>query len=650
MASTSAAGGPAPSQSSSASGHAAGGHAPGHAAGRERTGWAALTLGALGVVYGDIGTSPLYAVRECFHGPHAISAQDPNNVFGVLSLFFWSLTLVIVVKYLGFITRADNDGEGGTLALLALALPRRGARPTFLVLAALFGTSLLCSEGMLTPAISVLSAVEGLGGVAPGMERLVLPLAVVILVTLFLLQKRGTGKVGAMFGPVMIVWFAALGVAGISWIVRRPDILWALWPGYAIDHFRRNGLEGFWLLGSIVLCITGGEALYADLGHFGRAPIRNAWFAVVMPGLVLNYYGQGALLLSHPDRAGDPFYSLVEGPLRVPMIVLATAATVIASQALISGTFSLARQASQLGYLPRLEIRHTSSETEGQIYVVEMNRLLMVTCIALVLAFQSSSRLAGAYGMSVMGTMTITSILFFFVARKWWGAVRAGLFCGAMLAIDLPFLIANVEKVPAGGWFPLVSATVMLTVMTTWKAGRDRIARFLRDRSRPLDDFLDEVERKHPVRVPGTAVFMTSAATGAPPVLLHHFKHNKVLHEQVVLLSVVTEDVPAIPRSSRVKVERLREGFFRVTASYGFMQTPRVTDILVACQAYGLHTRPADTSFYLGREKLVITRNPGMAMWRKTLFAFLSRNARPATDFFKLPVDRVVEMGMQLEL
>jgi KUP system potassium uptake protein len=448
----------------------------------------------------------------------------------------------------------------------------------------------------------------------------------------------------------MIAWFVAIGVTGAYWIAQRPAILWALWPGYAIEHFSRHGLQGFWLLGSVVLCITGGEALYADLGHFGRKPIRNAWYAVVMPGLVLNYFGQGALLLAEPSRAADPFYSLVEGPLRVPMIVLATAATVIASQALISGTFSLARQAVQLGYLPRLEIRHTSSETEGQIYIPEVNRLLMVACILLVLVFQSSSRLAGAYGMSVMGTMTITSLLFFFVARRWWGPVRATLLCALMLAIDLPFLLANVGKLSAGGWFPIAVAASLFTLMTTWKAGRDRVARFLRDRSRPLDDFLDEIDRKHPLRVPGTAVFMTSTTGGTPPVLLHHFKHNKVLHEQVVLLSIVTEDVPVVPRSRRVKVERLREGFFRVTAHYGFMQTPRVTDILRACQEQGLHTRPEDTSFYLGREKLVLTKNPGMARWRKTLFAFLSRNARPATDFFKLPPDRVVEMGMQLEL
>lgn len=615
-----------------------------HGAGR-----LALTIGALGIVYGDIGTSPLYAVRECFSDPHGVE-PTAENVLGVLSLFFWSLTLVIVVKYLGFVTRADNEGEGGTLALLALALPRRGPRPGAIVVAGLFGTSLLCSEGMLTPAISVLSAVEGLGGVASGLERFVLPLSIAILLALFLAQKRGTGRVGAVFGPVMIAWFAAIGAAGASWIVREPRILGALSPHHAVAYFEREGLHGFWILGSVVLCITGGEALYADLGHFGRKPIRNAWFAVVMPGLVLDYFGQGALLLAHPNLAEDPFYSLFDDALRFPMVLLATAATVIASQALISGTFSLARQAMQLGYLPRLEVRHTSSETEGQIYVPEMNGLLMVACLTLVLVFRNSSSLAAAYGMSVMGTMTITSVLFFFVARRWWGTLRASLLCAAMLAVDLPFLVANVDKLPNGGWVPLASAGLMLAVLTTWKAGRDRVGKFLRDRSVPLEPFLDQVHDKHPVRVPGTAVFMTSTTSGTPPVLLHHFKHNKVLHEQVVLLSVVTDDVPIVPRSQRVEVERLREGFFRVTAHYGFMQTPKITDVLKACADEGLSTRPEDTSFYLGREKLVVTKNPGLARWRKKLFVFLSRNARPATDFFKLPPDRVVEMGMQLEL
>ncbi|MDQ3033704.1 MAG: potassium transporter Kup [Myxococcota bacterium] len=609
----------------------------------------ALTLGALGIVYGDIGTSPLYAVRECFHGPHAV-APTPANVFGVMSLFFWSLTLVIVVKYLGFVTRADNNGEGGTLALLALALPKRGARPVLMVLAALFGTSLLCSEGMLTPAISVLAAVEGIGGIAPALGRFVIPLALIILVLLFLVQKRGTGKVGSVFGPIMVLWFSTLGIVGIYWIAQNPSILFALSPHHAALYFARNGFEGFWILGSVVLCITGGEALYADLGHFGRLPMRMAWFTIVMPGLVLNYFGQGAMLLAYPERAADSFYSLAQGAMRIPLVLLATAATVIASQALISGTFSLTRQAIQLGYLPRLEIRHTSSETEGQIYVPEMNRLLMVACIGLVLVFQSSSSLAAAYGMSVMGTMTITSVLFFIVARRWWGRGKALALCILMLSIDIPFLMANVDKLPQGGWFPLATAGAMLAIMTTWKAGRDRVWRFLKERSRPLDKFLEEVDAKVPVRVPGTAVFMTSTLGGTPPVLLHHFKHNKVLHEQVVLLSIVTDDVPQVPRSQRVKVDRLREGFFQVTAHYGFMQTPRVTDVLRACHEEGLHTRPEDTSFYLGREKLVITRNPGMPYWRKVVFAFFSRNARPATDFFKLPPDRVVEMGMQLEL
>ncbi len=617
--------------------------------GEAKSGRLALTIGALGVVYGDIGTSPLYAVRECFHGPHAVTPIEAN-VLGVLSLFVWSLTLVIVVKYLGFITRADNHGEGGPLALLALASLYRGLRSPAVVLASLFATALLWSDGMLTPAISVLSAVEGAGGIAPEMQRFVLPVALMILVVLFLLQKRGTEKVGAVFGPVMVIWFATLGILGVYWIAQNPLVLTALSPHHAVLYFAHHGFDGFWILGSVVLCVTGGEALYADLGHFGRIPIRNAWFAIVMPGLVLNYLGQGAMLLDHPERAADSFYSLVDGSLRIPMVLLSTAATVIASQALISGTFSVTRQAIQLGYLPRLEVRHTSSETEGQIYVPEMNRLLMVACIALVLVFQSSSNLAAAYGMAVTGTMTITSVLFFSIARSWWGVGRAAVLCVFMLSIDIPFLIANLDKLPHGGWFPLAVATAMLAMMATWKLGRDRVGKFLQERSRPLKEFLEEVDAKEPHRVPGTAVFMTSTLAGTPPVLLHHFKHNKVLHKQVVLLSIVTDDVPTVPRAQRVKVTRLREGFFEVMAHYGFMQSPRVTDILRACNEAGLRTKPEDTSFYLGREKLVITRNPGIAYWRKVLFAFLSRNARPATDFFKLPPDRVVEMGMQLEL
>ncbi|GAB4215660.1 MAG: potassium transporter Kup [Sandaracinaceae bacterium] len=614
-----------------------------------------LSLAALGVVYGDIGTSPLYALRECFaHSTHIEPTEA--NVMGLLSLFFWSMMLVVTIKYLVFITRADNDGEGGILALLALVLPKRGApKVPLLVLAGLFGASLLYGEGMLTPAISVLSAVEGLEGIEAlhgHLDRtVILAISCAILVGLFAVQFRGTAKVGALFGPVMLLWFASLAVLGIVQIATRPEILLALSPHYAVEFFVRNGSTGFFVLGSVVLCITGAEALYADMGHFGRKPIWTSW-AFVGPSLVLNYFGQGALLLSDPGLHEDSFFALTgsSGALRIGLVLLATAATVIASQALISGAFSITRQAIQLGYLPRLEIRHTSSDAEGQIYIPEVNWLLMVAAVALVLMFRSSSAMAAAYGIAVTGTMMIGSILFFVVTQRWWGRLRAGVLFVVMLSIDIAFFSANLVKFFAGGWIPLASAAVLLATMTTWKAGRERVGKFLRDRSEPLDQFLDEVDAADPVRVKGTAVFMTSTTTGTPPVLLHHYKHNQVLHEQVVLLSIVTDDVPHVSAKNRVRVETLREGFFRVTAHYGFMQVPKVTDILKECDKRGLKTRPDTTSFYLGREKLVVTRNPGMARWRKYLFSFLSKNARPATDFFKLPPDRVVEMGMQLEL
>jgi KUP system potassium uptake protein len=618
-------------------------------------GLAKIAIAALGVVYGDIGTSPLYALRECFSHTSHITPTEPN-VMGLLSLFFWSMTLVVTVKYVVFITRADNGGEGGILALLALVLPKRGSpKVPALILAGLFGAALLYADGMLTPAISVLSAVEGLEGIEAlhgHLDRsVILAISCAILFGLFFVQVRGTAKVGAAFGPVMVIWFTTIAALGLVQIARNPDVLWAVSPHYAVQFFLANRWTGFFVLGSVVLCITGGEALYADMGHFGRKPIWVSW-ALVFPALALNYFGQGALLLRHPDLHEDSFFALTGsgGALRIFVVVLATMATVIASQALISGAFSLTRQAIQLGYLPRLEIRHTSSDAEGQIYVPEINWLLMFACIALVLAFRTSGAMAAAYGIAVTGTMAITTILFYVVTQRWWGQARAAVVCGLMLAADLAFFSANFVKLMSGGWIPLVVAGCILALMTSWKLGRERVGKFLRDRSEPLDQFLDEVDAADPVRVKGTAVFMTSTTAGTPPVLLHHFKHNQVLHEQVVLLSIVTDDVPHVSAKSRVTVETLREGFFRVTAHYGFMQVPKVTDILKECDKRGLKTRSDSTSFYLGREKLVVTRNPGMSLWRKLLFSFLSKNARPATDFFKLPPDRVVEMGMQLEL
>lgn len=651
-------------------------HGPGH--GHHAKGSVAkLAFGALGVVFGDIGTSPLYALKECFAvhetsevvhnaSPEAGALADaahqasfiaptPENVMGLLSLFFWAMTLVVTIKYVVFITRADNGGEGGILALLALVLPKKGSpKVPALILAGLFGASLLYADGMLTPAISVLSAVEGLEGIDAlrgHMDRsVILAISCAILCGLFLVQRSGTAKVGNAFGPVMVAWFGVIAYLGIRQIVQNPNVLAALSPHYAVMFFVRNHWTGFFVLGSVVLCITGGEALYADMGHFGRRPIKWAW-AMVCPTLVLNYFGQGALLLEHPEFREDSFFALTHNSYeRVFVVILATMATVIASQALISGAFSLTRQGIQLGYLPRLEIRHTSSDNEGHIYVPEVNWILMVACLVLVLAFRTSSAMAAAYGIAVTGTMAITTILFYVVTQKWWGQGKAAVICGIMLIIDLAFFSANFVKLLSGGWIPLVIAACILAMMTTWKLGRERVGKFLKDRSEPLDQFLDEVDAADPVRVKGTAVFMTSTMVGTPPVLLHHYKHNQVLHEQVVLLSIVTDDVPYVSQKNRVTVERLREGFFRVTAHYGFMQIPKVTEILKECDKRGLKTHASTTSYYLGREKLVVTRNPGMSTWRKVLFSFLSKNARPATDFFKLPPDRIVEMGMQLEL
>ncbi len=614
-----------------------------------------LALGALGVVYGDIGTSPLYALKECVTPPHGVD-PTPENVLGLLSLIFWSIALVVVVKYLVFVLRADNQGEGGVLALLALVVPPEDGTPSkrrgFLLMLGLFGAALLYGDGMITPAISVLSAVEGLEVATTALTPLVVPITCGILIALFLVQRRGTAGIGAVFGPATLVWFGAIALAGIPQIVERPDVLMALSPVYAVRFFAHHGVHGFLVLGAVVLCVTGGEALYADMGHFGRRAIRWAWYGIVFPALLINYFGQGALLLDNPEAAKNPFYGLVHGGSLYAMVAIATVATVVASQALISGAYSLTRQAVQLGYSPRVAIVHTSGTTEGQIYVPEVNNLLMVSCVALVLAFQKSSALAAAYGIAVTGTMAITSVLFYVVARARWGWRKwqaAGL-VALFLTFDLSFLGANVAKITQGGWVPIAVGVGMFTIMTTWKRGRALLGERLRAASLPLDAFLEDVELSKPHRVKGTAVFLNANPTGTPVVLLHHFKHNKVLHEQVILLSVLTDRVPEVPASERVKVRDLGEGFWQVSAHYGFMQTPSVPEILRQCAKSGLKTRENDTSFYLGRETLLATPGGGLARWRKKLFGYLSRNARPATAFFGLPPNRVVEMGAQIEL
>ncbi len=611
-------------------------------------------VAALGIVYGDIGTSPLYAMKECFAPPHG-SAVNQANVLGVLSLFVWALLLVIIIKYLSFVMRADNRGEGGTFALIALLDPKKAEttkRGAALILLGLFGAALLSGEGIITPAISVLGAVEGLKEATTVFEPYVVYISVAIIVGLFFIQKRGTGGVAAIFGPAMLLWFGTIAAIGVPWILKRPEVLAAVNPLHGFRFIAEHKVHGFLVLGSVVLCITGGEALYADMGHFGKRPIRIAWYAIVFPALLLNYFGQGALLLEK-GHVAHSFFGLVDGWLRFPLVIIATVAAVIASQALISGSFSLARAAVQLGYCPRVSIVHTSGSSEGQIYVPEVNWALLSACVALVIGFGSSSKLAAAYGIAVTGTMSITSVLFFVVARqRWkWPLPAAALLVGLFLAVDLPFFSANLAKLASGGWVPLAIGATVFTVMTTWRQGRRLLGEAFVAQTLPLDLFMADVEAVKPMRVPGTAVFMTSNPTGAPPVLLHHFKHNKLLHEQVILLSITTQSVPEVPRAERVQeVKDIGQGFYQVRASYGFMQTPNVLEVLDLCNEAGLATRRADTSFYLGRETLLVTDHKGMAKWRKMLFAFMSRNARPANAFFQIPPNRVVELGTQIEL
>jgi KUP system potassium uptake protein len=616
---------------------------------------ALLTLTALGIVYGDIGTSPLYTLRETFAAEHGL-APNAATVYGILSLVSWSLVLVVAVKYLVFILRADNRGEGGVLALLALALHHepgskvRQRRALYVVLG-IFGTALLYGDGVITPAISVLGAVEGLEVVTPALEPFVVGVTVLILLALFMFQKRGTAGVGKLFGPVTLVWFVTIGVLGLLEVARHPAILAAVNPRYAVQFFADHGFIGFAALGAVFLAVTGAEALYADIGHFGKKPIRVAFFALVLPALLLNYFGQGALLLRAPDAVSNPFYLLAPRWFLYPLLVIATLAAIVASQALISGAFSLAQQSIQLGYTPRLTIVHTSEQEHGQIYVPEVNKALMIGTLLIVLGFRSSGALGAAYGIAVTGTMAITTMLFAVVARtRWqWPAWRVAGIAVFFLAFDLAFLGANVLKIERGGWVPLAIGVAVLTLMLTWKRGRETLAELMRRASMPIDLLLEDIGRRGLHRVPGTAVFMTSDPEGAPVVLLHHLKHNKVLHEQVVLLSVMSADVPEVDDDDRLVVTRLAHGFFRVTATYGFMETPNVPRILVMSERHGLRARPPDTSYYLGRERLLPTGPSRLPRWRKKLFGFMSRNARSATEFFGIPPNRVVELGAQIE-
>ena len=612
-----------------------------------------LTLTAIGVVYGDIGTSPLYAMRECFFGSHSVPAT-PENVLGVLSLIIYSLLLVISVKYIAIVMRADNQGEGGILALTALILEGNGGRARWapLILMGVFGAALLYGDGMITPAITVLGAIEGLKVATPLFDPYVVPVAVAILIAVFAIQRHGTHRVGRLFGPIMVVWFIAIAVLGIAEMSQAPVVLTAVDPRHALAFFREHGWHGFAVLGAVFLVVTGGEALYADMGHFGKRPIRYAWFSLVLPALLLNYFGQGALLLRNPAAAQQPFFLLAPGWALLPMVVLATAAAIIASQALISGAFSLTQQAIQLGYCPRLDIEHTSHHEIGQVYVPQVNWALMLSTIAIVIGFGSSTALAAAYGIAVTLTMVITAVLLQVVATERWGwpPAVAYLVTGIFLTIDLAFFGANALKIAHGGWLPLVIGGVLFTLLTTWKKGRQLVAARLTARAVPIEAFLAEVQRTQPARVPGTAVFMTAQPRGTPPALAHNLRYNKVLHETVVTLMVTTQSVPHIPEDQRIAVRPLGDGVFDVVARYGFMEDPNVPEALGSAKEEGLELDDEDIVYFLGRETLIVTRTPGMAVWREKLFVLMARNAVRATTFFRLPPERVVELGVQVEL
>jgi KUP system potassium uptake protein len=612
-----------------------------------------LVLAALGVVYGDIGTSPLYAFRECFRGPHAVE-PTAANVLGVLSLTMWSLILVVSVKYLVLILRADNRGEGGILALMALAVPpaTEGRGSYSLLLLGLFGAALLYGDGMITPAISVLSAIEGLTVATPVFGPYVIPLTVAVLVGIFALQRRGTGAIGALFGPITVAWFCCLAVLGLAALTRAPEVLAAVNPGHAGRFFSENGGRGFLVLGSVFLVVTGGEALYADMGHFGRRPIRLAWFTVVLPALLLNYFGQGALLLRDPALAANPFYHLAPWWALYPLVALATAATVIASQAVISGAFSLTWQAVQLGLLPRVRVIHTSEDEIGQIYIPLVNQGLLVATVALVLGFRTSSNLAAAYGVAVTGTMVITTILAFTVMRRLWGwsLPLAAALTGFFLAIDAAFLAANLVKVVDGGWFPLLVGAGGVLLMTSWRTGRRMLVERLQEESMSLGELKQRVEVARPDRVPGTAIYMTGHPELIPAALRRLLRVFNTLHEHVVFLTVLAERVPRVEAGNRLEVQPLGLGFFRVTARYGFLEQPNVPRAVSQCREQGLVIDPSVAIYVLSPETLIASPRPGMALWREKLFAFMAMNAARATGFYRIPTAQVLEVGGQIEL
>jgi KUP system potassium uptake protein len=619
-----------------------------------KTSAAGLLVAAVGVVYGDIGTSPLYTLKEVFAGHYGVQANH-DGVLGVLSLIFWSLIWVVSIKYVLFILRADNQGEGGIMALTALA--RRASAPypemsRVLVLLGLFGAALFYGDSMITPAISVLSAVEGLQLAFEGIGHWVVPLSVIVLVALFLIQKHGTARIGILFGPVMVLWFGVLGALGIYGILQRPEVLQALNPAWAVNFFVVHPGIGVAILGAVVLALTGAEALYADMGHFGRKPIARAWFILVLPGLVLNYFGQGALILGSPEAVRNPFYLLAPDWALLPMVALSTLATIIASQAVISGAFSLTRQAIQLGYVPRMFIQHTSSQEQGQIYIGLVNWALMVGVVLLVIGFESSSALAAAYGVAVTGTMLITTILSSAVVLLLWKTPRwlaIPMLLGFLL-VDSLYFAANATKIFQGGAFPVIAGIALFILMTTWKRGRKIIVERLDETALPLPLFISSIGAQPPHRVQGTAVFLTARSDAVPHALLHNLLHNQVLHEQVVLLTVVAEDRPRVPADQRFEVEAYGEGFFRVSLHFGFIEEPDVPLALSLCHLKELDFSPMRTTYFLSRETVIPTKRIGMARWRETLFAFLLKNANSNLKYFKLPLNRVIELGTQVEM
>ena len=615
----------------------------------------ALVVGAIGVVFGDIGTSPLYTLKEAL-SPHYGLDSDHDTVLGVLSLAFWSLMVVVTLKYVTIIMRADNDGEGGIMALMALAQRtlRNGSRSAYVVgILGIFGASLFFGDGVITPAISVLGAMEGLEVAAPGLHNFIVPLTIVVLVVLFAGQRLGTARVGKVFGPITMLWFVAIAAIGAWNIIQSPEVLKAFNPWWAVLFVSEHGWHGVFILGAVVLAVTGGEALYADMGHFGATPIRHGWYFFVLPCLVLNYLGQGALVLEHPELVRNPFYESVPAWALYPMIVLATLAAVIASQAVITGAFSISRQAMQLGYIPRMRIKHTSSQAIGQIYVPGINWMLMVMVIGLVLVFRSSSNLAVAYGISVSATMLIDTLLLALVARALWPTGRRWILalCVVFFFIDIAFVVANGAKLLQGAWFPVVLGIVLFTLMRTWRRGRALLREEMRKDGIRVDTFLPGLMLAPPVRVPGTAVFLTADPGLVPHALLHNLKHNKVLHEHNVLLTVETLPVPYAPVAQRIRVEAIGDDFHRVLVRFGFMETPDVPLALMrACDRDGLTMDPMDTTYFASRENVVAGARRGMPTWRDKLFAFMHRNAAPATGFFRIPGNRLVELGAQVEI